>query len=191
MEKCESRFFDIRKGPGNCLSFLGYPGDPSGMNWIEGKKNWGETVAPEGILTEVSRGFTADGNLQEIYTFTNSTEFPVFFQKTDIGIYTTFNDNYEEAAVCLEKRCHTHIFCGEEAAYVMALRMSGRGPHLGLKVTEGSIETYSVERELEQRSNDRGNFILHPGIGRLEPGETGMKQEKNLYRCCSIHRTFP
>lgn len=172
VEKCENRFFDIRKGPGNSLSFLGYPGDPSGMNWIEGRKNWGETVAPEGILTEVSRGFTADGNLQEIYTFTNSTEFPVFFQKTDIGIYTTFNDNYEEAAVCLEKRCHTHIFCGGEAAYVMALRMSGRGPHLGLKVTEGSVETYSVERELEQRSNDRGDFILHPGIGRLEPGES-------------------
>ena len=101
VEKCENRFFDIRKGPGNSLSFLGYPGDPSGMNWIEGRKNWGETVAPEGILTEVSRGFTADGNLQEIYTFTNSTEFPVFFQKTDIGIYTTFNVNYVEAAVCL------------------------------------------------------------------------------------------
>lgn len=172
MKKYENRFFDIRKGSEDSLDFLGYPGDPSGMNWIEGKKKWGETVVPDGISVSVDRKFTTEGNFQETYIFKNSKSFPVFFQKTDIGIYTTFNDNYQEASTCLEQRCHTHIFCGEEAAYVMALRMSGRGPHLGLKVTEGSVEAYSVERDPEQRSNDRGDFILHPGIGRLEPGES-------------------
>lgn len=172
MKKYENSFFDICKGSGDGLAFLGYPGDPSDMNWIEGKKKWGETVVPDGISVSVDRQFTKEGNFQETYTFTNSTRFPMFFPKTDIGVYATFNDNYQEASTCLGQRCHTHIFCGGQAAYVMALRMSGRGPHLGLKVIEGSIEAYSVERDLEQRSNDRGDFILHPGIGKLEPGES-------------------
>ena len=81
MKKYENRFFDIRKGSGDSLDFLGYPGDPSGMNWIEGKKKWGETVVPDGISVSVDRKFTTEGNFQETYIFKNSKSFPIFFQK--------------------------------------------------------------------------------------------------------------
>lgn len=62
----------------------------------------------------------------------------------------------------------------------MALRMSGRGPHLGMKFLKGSVLSYSVERNLEQRSNDRGDFILHPHIAKLEP-EAGIEIQRELF----------
>ena len=46
-----------------------------------------------------------------------------------------FNDSYEKAEVGLEKRCNAHLFIGENATYVMALRQGGRAPHLGLVLT--------------------------------------------------------
>ena len=62
----------------------------------------------------------------------------------------------------MTNRCHAHIWCGEEITYVMALRMGGDAPHLGMVVTEGSIGGYSVERDFAKMSNDRGDFLLHP-----------------------------
>ncbi|GAA0798240.1 DUF5695 domain-containing protein [Faecalicatena orotica] len=162
------------------MTSLSHNEDKDQMNWIEGKRLWGEVVCPAAIHVEIKREFTKDGNLRESFQFTNNTSFPVFLEKTDLGIYTTFNDNYQEASECLEKRCHTHIFCGEEASYVMALRMSGRGPHLGMKFLKGSVLSYSVERNLEQRSNDRGDFILHPHIAKLEP-EAGIEIQRELF----------
>lgn len=76
----------------------------------------------------------------------------------------------------MTNRCHTHIWCGEEVSYVMALRMGGEAPHVGLILTEGSLGGYSVERDIEKGSNDRGDFILHPEPFSLAPGET--------YRIC-------
>ena len=61
-----------------------------------------------------------------------------------------FNDSYEKAEVGLEKRCNAHLFIGENATYVMALRQGGRAPHLGLVLTKGSIIGYGVEREFFQ-----------------------------------------
>lgn len=166
-----NRHFEIKEDVKSGLTYLGYDEDPMYMNWIEGKRNWGEIIAPPEIEASVERTFTPEGNFREVYTFRNCSAFPVLTGKTDLGIYATFNDNYEEAAVCLEKRCHTHIFCGLEAGWIMALRMSGRPPHLGMKVIKGSIAAYSVERDPEERSNDRGDFILHPETVKLEPGE--------------------
>jgi hypothetical protein len=54
----------------------------------------------------------------------------------------------------------------------MALRMGGQSPHLGMCLTEGSLACYSIERNLENQSNDRGVFLLHPSPMELEPGET-------------------
>ena len=175
-----NKSFVIRENKEGYLTFLSHKGDENQMNWIEGKRLWGEVVCPAAIQVQTEREFTENGNLRETFRFTNNTSFPMFFEKTDLGIYTTFNDNYQEASECLEKRCHTHIFCGEEAAYVMALRMSGRGPHLGMKVLKGSIRSYSVERNLEHRSNDRGDFILHPEVTKLEP-KAVMEVQRELF----------
>ena len=175
-----NKSFVIEENQEGYMTSLSHNEDKDQMNWIEGKRLWGEVVCPAAIHVEIKREFTKDGNLRESFQFTNNTSFPVFLEKTDLGIYTTFNDNYQEASECLEKRCHTHIFCGEEASYVMALRMSGRGPHLGMKFLKGSVLSYSVERNLEQRSNDRGDFILHPHIAKLEP-EAGIEIQRELF----------
>ena len=145
--------------------------DPYAMNWAEGTRRWGAVTAPKGIA--VRRAHSWQGaELEQRLQFTNQSARPVYFLRGDLGICLPFNDNYQQAGECLTRRCHTHIFCGGSASWVMALRMGGEGRHLGLRLVEGSFTGYSVERDLAQRSNDRGDFILHPGIPCLQPGET-------------------
>lgn len=170
--------FKLTENGDGTLSSLMNPDDAYQMNWIEGKKSWGSVCCPEGIVHTVERTILENGNLQETYCFTNATKFPFFPKKTEIGIYTTFHDNYEDADVCLKERCHTHIFCGGNSSWVMALRMGGEAPHLGLALTQGSLSCYSVERSVDtvkqeiNPSNDRGDFILHPEVEELLPGES-------------------
>lgn len=145
--------------------------DPYQMNWVAGAKEWGTVHCPEGIGYAYS-SFKEKDVLTERFVFTNITDKIIYTKAGDIGIYTTFNDEYTEAATCLTQRCHTHIFCGGQVSYVAALRMNGEGPHLGLVLTKGSLTAYSVERDLARMSNDRGDFILHPAPQVLQPGES-------------------
>lgn len=146
--------------------------DPYHMNWIEGDTLWGTVVHPETITSEVQRGFTGKDRYQETYRFKNVSEFPVFLRETDIGIYVPCNDDYVQSRECMTRRCHTHLFCGGSVSYIMMLRMNGEAPHLGLILTKGSIASYSVTRNLKERSNDRGDFIVHPKAQVLEPGQS-------------------
>ena len=141
------------------------------MNWVQGDTEWGTVKAPEGI--EVSVDSRAEGNvIVETYRFTNRTDKDIFTSLKDISIYTPFPDDYPDAATCMTNRCHAHIWCGGNVSYVMAVRMGGEGPHLGLALTQGSLGGYSVERDLSKSSNDRGDFILHPSPVSLIPGES-------------------
>ena len=168
---CENQFL-LKEAQDGTLTFLANNVDPYKMNWIEGEHSWGSVTAPEGIAVQVTRNITEEGNLREEYNFTNVSEFPVFFQNTDLGIYATFNDSYEDATTCMKQRCHTHLYCNGEAAYVMALRMGGEAPHLGMMLLEGGLNGYSIQRKEKELSNDRGDFVLHPDIKKLEPKET-------------------
>lgn len=145
--------------------------DKHGMNWIEGNTEWGTVKAPDGIDVRVQSERCGD-IVKEKYTFTNVSDHDIFTSLKDIGIYTPFNDDYRDSRTCMTQRCHTHIWCGESVSYVMALRMGGEAPHLGLVLTGGSIGGYSVERDLSKISNDRGDFILHPSPVSLIPGES-------------------
>jgi hypothetical protein len=173
MAELKNALFHI-KTRGDVLKSLVSPEDPYGMNWIEGAVPWGTVKVPEGISASVQRGFTPAGALRETYTFANVSAYPVFACLGDTGVYTPFNDSYHEAAVCMKKRCHTHIWCGGTSSYVMCLRMGGEAPHLGMALIRGKLEAYSVERDLSLSSNDRGDFILHPAPLRLEAGETAV-----------------
>ena len=150
-----------------------HPSDPHKMNWIEGNREWGTVKGlPHGVKVEVES--VPDGDcVRERYTFTNETNRYLFTSRDTLGIYVPFNDSYDATDICLYNRCHTHIFCGEDVSYVMALRMGGEAPHLGLVLTEGSLCGYSVERDLSQISNDRGDFIIHPSpVQMWAPGES-------------------
>ncbi|MDR2617882.1 MAG: hypothetical protein LBC62_03320 [Treponema sp.] len=181
---------------GDLLKALVFPDDPYAMNWVEGGVPWGTVKVCEGLSAAVSRSFTPQGAIRETYTFTNTSEYPVFCGLRDIGIYVPFNDSYHEAALCMKNRCHAHIWCGGTSSYVMCLRMGGEAPHLGLVLIRGSLGAYSVERDLSLSSNDRGDFIVHPSPVRLESGGSYTlgwelfkhKGKDDFYR---ILRTYP
>lgn len=145
--------------------------DPHAMNWVEGTKLWGMTISPDCIEVTRTHRINERKHLEETFIFTNRSGFPMYFKTTDLGIYATFNDNYQETSECMIRRCHAHLWCGNEASYVMALRMGGEGRNLGMALRRGSILNYSIERDLEKISNDRGDFIFHPELNQLNPGE--------------------
>jgi hypothetical protein len=194
------------KDEGDLLFSLSFPDDPYDMNWVEGKIPWGTVKVPNAVGVSVKREYVSEHILRETYCFTNTSDFPILTGICDIGIYTPFNDNYEESRICLRNRCHAHIWCGGTSSYIMALRMGGEGPHLGLMLTRGSLEYYSVAERIEQLpegikkfellSNDRGDFVLHPSPMELTPGESTVVEwelfrhdgKDDFYR---ILRTYP
>lgn len=116
---------------------------------------------------------TLDNNgLVERYTFTNRGKKTIYVH--DMGIYTPFNDNYPSAQQCINSRTNVHIWEGENAAYVNALRMGAFAPHLGLVVTQGAVKSYEIwERRLEKaNSHTRGIFALNLPDIQLKPGES-------------------
>lgn len=141
------------------------------MNWVEGYTEWGTCRCPEGIEATYTQEIIGDA-IKETFVFTNVSERDIFPTLGQIGIYTPFNDDYIASDICIKARCHTHLFMGEEVSYVCALRMGGEAPHLGLVLLEGSLSDYSIERDLEKISNDRGDFILHPTAHPLMPKES-------------------
>lgn len=141
------------------------------MNWAEGSTEWGTVKAPEGLDVSVTSEQQEDVII-ETFLFTNRTDRDIFTSLKDISIYTPFPDDYPDAGTCMTNRCHAHIWCGGNISYVMALRMGGEAPHLGLVLTQGSLGGYSVERDSARRSNDRGDIILHPSPASLAPGES-------------------
>lgn len=103
---------------------------------------------------------------------TNHGTKPVFTTVDSIAIAFPLEDQYEGSDICMTNRRHTHIFCGGNISYVMALRMGGEAPHFGMVLTEGSLSCYSVRRDISKGSNDRGCFELHPSPMELKGGES-------------------
>ncbi len=192
--KLKNSFFEIEINRENGgLDSLVLCDDAERMNWIEGFKTWGlplnlafedmektedgaviSRYRKRSLLLEVRRTMEADG-LRENYRFVNTGSYDIFFPRGEYGIYTTFNDNYQDAATCLKKRCHAHIWCGGESSYVHAKKMGEYPTELALIVTKGALDAYSVERLIipgrGQQSDDRGDFILHIEATRLGPGK--------------------
>lgn len=147
-----------------------FQNDPYRMNWLRPDYAYAQVNCPPGIAAAVRHTKEGDVLRTEI-TLRNTTEKPVFTSLRDIAIAFPLEDRYDDSRTCMERRCHTHIFCGGEMSYIMALRMGGTPPHLGMVLTKGRLGGYSVERDTEKMSNDRGCFWLHPSPMALYPGE--------------------
>jgi hypothetical protein len=119
----------------------------------------------------VRRTLTRAG-LQESYRFTNRLKSPL--SGLELGLYAPFNDNYPDAETCQTRRCHAHVWCGGASSWVSALRMDGDGPHLGLVLTQGELESYAIEgrEDLFNISNVRGQIVLRPPTLDLKPGQS-------------------
>lgn len=163
--------------------------DKSKMNWIEGVCTFGtvknaEVVSVKKTDTGITSVYitphltitvtrTSDNyTLNEKYVITNRLASDVFIGRGMLGIYATFNDSYENAKICMNSRCHTHIWCGDGSSYVKAVKMGNFDQVLGLILKQGNLDTYSIERDLSKISNDRGDFILHPSPFHLKPDES-------------------
>ena len=163
----------VLKEKGELLSQLSFADDPLKMNWISEGHPWGMTGVPDGIVCRTARSVLPDGVLEETYTFINTTAEPIDCPEGSIAIELPLNDNYLEAEECLPRRCHVHVWCGGEVSWIMALRMGGQAPHLGMLLTEGALGSYSIRRSLTEShcvSNTRGVFLLHPESFALTPG---------------------
>ena len=174
-----SDVFHIEVNEQNQITGIQNTGDKYAMNWAKGDDLvWGEIKGDLELEVSVSREFTRQGTFREMYCFRNNTEFDIYTAGTELGICTPFPDYYTDASVCLTRCCHTHLWCGGCSSYIMALRMGGEAPHLGLILREGSLKGYSVERMAvtsgieEELSNHRGDFILHPENLHIRPGES-------------------
>lgn len=139
---------------------------------VEIKNNGMDVSYHQGnIFINVKRYFEKN-DLIENYTFTNTGDQTVGLY--DIGIYTPFNDNYPDAQQCIHSRTNAHIWEGESAAYVNALRMGAYPPHLGLAVTQGEVKSYEIwERGLKkENSQTRGIIMLNLPDLALKPNES-------------------
>lgn len=171
--------------------------DPTLMNWVGNTRHLGEICVSSGrnktfaadltlksatqtktvyenesIRVTVLRSFDKDGCLDERYIIKNITSYDLFFRKGDVGIYVPFADEYKTADISLTNRCNEHVWFGENIAWVNALRQGPSEVNVGLVLTEGSIDSYSMDREDQTiKGNRRSNLILNPELLSLLPGE--------------------
>lgn len=148
-----------------------FSNDPYGMNWLREDFAYGEMKCPKELCGSVESRKDGDMVYTKI-TISNPGRKPYFTDKTSISISFPLVDKYEDSKICMEQRCHTHIFCGGEISYICALRMGGQAPHFGMVLTKGSLSGYSIERNLVSQSNDRGCFLLHPSPMEMKAGES-------------------
>ncbi len=174
------------------------PWQSRGLNWGLGYADLGKGTLHRGrwddpsTLTTTNDGITVTyqtgalkvaivrqlngDTLTERYSFTNTAkELLPLSDKAGAGlvICAPFNDHYTNARDVQDNRCHAHLWTGGTSSWVACLRMGGRGPHLGLVVTEGGLSGYSITgRDTITSSNTRGTFLLHPTFRDLKPGET-------------------
>lgn len=153
--------------------------DPKQMNWLREEFPYAEVKCPPEFSAEVQNEKDGDVLTTKIVVSYNGAH-PYFTNAGSIEVSFPLQDRYTDSVTCRDYRCHAHIFCGENTSYIMALRMGGAAPHLGMVLTKGSLSAYSIERDLKLQSNDRGCFWLHPSAQEFAPGDT-MKLEWKVF----------
>lgn len=138
---------------------------------VEIRQGGKEIIYFAGDIRILVKRYMRDEDLVEEYIFRNLGNEHISL--ADIGIYTPFNDNYPNSQTCINARTNTHIWEGDNAAYVNALRMGGYAPHLGLVVTKGAVKSYEIWERGNDKANShtRGIIALNLPDIQLEPGK--------------------
>lgn len=146
--------------------------DQRRMNWFRNDFEYAKVTVPAWLSLEVSVSHSRDGDLLKTsIVMKNVSEKLCMIQDNEVSVSFPLEDRYDSSEICLHKRCHAHVFCGENISYICAMRMGGEAPHLGMVLTKGSLSGYSIERDENRMSNDRGCFLLHPSPVELQPGD--------------------
>lgn len=128
-----------------------------------------ESVYTGSVLTvTVRRELEDDGGLLESYTFENTGGIQLRFPVGSLSLSAPLFDQYPNAIISQAARCHAHLWMGGTSAWINAIRMGARPPHLGLVLVKGSLDAYSIQGATY---NDRGVFLLHPAEMKLDGGQ--------------------
>ncbi|MGC4074163.1 MAG: hypothetical protein QM760_16950 [Nibricoccus sp.] len=131
--------------------------------------NLRETVYESPSLTVTVRRELREDSLYESYTFQNTSIAELALPVGSFAITAPLFDQYPGAALSLTSRAHVHLWMGGSTAWINATRMGTYAPHLGLVLTEGSLDAYSQQGA---GYGDRGTFLLHPAAMTLRQGES-------------------
>ena len=173
----QNNLFKVEIDTNGGVASLTMTNDVSDLNWLDGEKTYGTPYGQFSVLkvemetpNEVKAHYTYKGldlivtrrlvedSFIETYSFKNNTDEDLSFDVGDLGIVTCFNDNYDIAKVSLNKKCHMHIWTGDNTTYIRGMRMNGGTDNLALVLAKGNIAKYAVTREWN--SNDRGDVSL-------------------------------
>ncbi len=185
----QNDLFKISGHSSGGIDSLVVTGDEHELNWLEGEKTYGTPYGQFAVLgvdtdkenevkvlygyrdlqLSVTRKLT-DSGLAERYVFKNVTDEDKTFEIGDLGIMTCFNDNYDIAKVALNKKCHMHVWTGDNTTHIRGIRMNGEfNDNVALVVDKGAIAKYAVNREWN--SNDRGDISLLLPAMTIKAGE--------------------
>jgi len=173
--------------------------DNAKMNWVLENSTWGKVsgFAVEGVQVcedkiiitaqgneidsiglslKIERALSQDG-YQETYTITNQTATEFWVNQETFGIYFSFASIFLSSnplAEQIAKNCMAHVFCGYNSCWICAKKLDGSGQHLFIRMTEGDICDYSIDRDLSRTnkgSDFRGDILLNPTPCVLAEGE--------------------
>ena len=105
--------------------------DPKQMNWLREDFPYAEVKCPPEFSAEVQNEKNGDVLTTKIVVSYNGAH-PYFTNAGSIGVSFPLQDRYTDSVTCRDYRCHAHVFCGENTSYIMALRMGGAAPHMGM-----------------------------------------------------------
>ncbi|MCI8998886.1 MAG: hypothetical protein HFJ95_07825 [Muribaculaceae bacterium] len=128
------------------------------------------TVVPGKLSLTIDRRMDSD-DMVESYTFANVSGDTLSL--SEIQVYTPWNDNYPDASTCADFRCHAHVWAMGQHGYTYALRMGNYAPHLGMMMTRGELDGYSISERGSKKggSNSRGVIGMMVASSKLAPGE--------------------
>ncbi|WP_433007187.1 hypothetical protein [Kribbella sp. CA-294648] len=96
----------------------------------------------------------------ETYEVRNTATEPIAIGS--LAVSTPYRDLYSSSRESLNGAVHAHLWTGGADSWAWAVPMDGRGPGLGLQLTEGELWAYSIEsRDAGTGSNIRGHLYLH------------------------------
>lgn len=136
--------------------------NPNGMELIEfsEENNVAKAVFCDDRIKVTNENFFDERqNFVQRFTLKNISGSAMFLNETKYGVEIPFNDAYTYADDCITNRCNTHIWCGGNTTYVNALKMGPSENNMGLVVTKGAFNCYSVLNCCD--SNCRGRFLLN------------------------------
>ncbi len=142
------------------------------ISFMETETESHSVYSNEMVEVKVFRGFRENGNFFERYTVKNLRAQDVFLGQDNFGIEVPLNDKYTNADECMTNRCHAHIWCGHHTTYVNALRMGISDCNLGLVLTQGAADSYSVIQHYTLGESYRGIFVLNSAAFALCSGES-------------------